>query len=57
MVTPRMGHCLRPFEGTERAEFCGGEPESRGWEAAPLLAEILECYHLDALQQCGTPTE
>ena len=28
MVTPYVGHYLCAFEGTERAELRGGEPES-----------------------------
>ena len=42
MVTPNMGHYLCAFEGTERAELPGGEPESRGQKASPLCAEILK---------------
>ena len=57
MVTPYVGHYLCAFEGTERAELRGGEPESRGQEASPLRAEILKWHHSDASQRRETPGE
>ena len=57
MVTPYVGHYLCAFEGTERAELRGGEPESRGQKASPLRAEILKWHHSDASQRRETPGE